>query len=216
MAALHRAVLREGLRVRAPAGLRWPALWLLPGAGSGPDGEVAGAGEDGHVEADFGDDGGGENPVDPGDRHQLRHLRRMGCQAVGDLLVEGSDIGLVGRDAGQHVALVFGQFAGQACPWQRTGGVNQLPAFAAQIAARASPARANDCRGGLRCACGFATFGIAIQQSQCVKGPRSPYNLLYCVSGMAFDCVILATHYCLSRYILGGGRHLPAAATTSS
>jgi hypothetical protein len=44
----------------------------------------------------------------------------MGCQAVGDLLVEGSDIGRVGLDAGQlqgqHVALVFGQLAGQACP----------------------------------------------------------------------------------------------------
>src|ERR1700730_181948 len=80
----------------------------------------------------------------------------------------------------------------------------------------ASPARANDCRGGLRCACGFATFGIAIQQPQCVKGPRSPYNLSYCVSGVAFDSVILATHYYLSPYILGGGRHLPAAATTSS
>jgi hypothetical protein len=66
MAALHRAVLREGLRVRAPAGLRWPALWLLPGAGSGPDGEVAGAGEDGHVEADFGDDGGGGAPGEAG------------------------------------------------------------------------------------------------------------------------------------------------------
>jgi hypothetical protein len=29
---------------------------------------VAGAGEDGHVEADFGDNGGRDNPVDPGDR----------------------------------------------------------------------------------------------------------------------------------------------------
>lgn len=198
MAALHRAVLREGLRVRAPAGLRWPALWLLPGAGSGPDGEVAGAGEDGHVEADFGDDGGGENPVDPGDRHQLRHLRRMGCQAVGDLLVEGSDIGLVGRDAGQHVALVFGQFAGQACPWQRTGGVNQLPAFAAQIAARALlplvrmiageafVARADSRLSELRFSSHNASRGLAPHIISCIVCPGWRLTVLYLPPTIAY------------------------------
>ena len=96
MAAPTSMVRRWTLPLRARPTLLLAGALMIAGARAGPGGQMVDAEEHAHVDADLGDEGGGDHPVDARDLHQQSVLNAVRCELCFDAVVEGGDI-LLGR-----------------------------------------------------------------------------------------------------------------------
>ena len=84
-----------------PTALLLAGALVIAGADAGPGGQMVDAEEHAHVDADLGDQDGGDHPVDPWDQHEQGMLDTIGFELDGDAFVEGRNILFGGFEAPQ-------------------------------------------------------------------------------------------------------------------
>ena len=84
-----------------PAALVLAGALVIAGADAGPGGQMVDAEEHAHVDADLGDQDGGDHPVDPWDLHEQGMGDTIGFELDGDAFVKGRNILLGGFEAAQ-------------------------------------------------------------------------------------------------------------------